>query len=56
MVKSYDAQSCILDIALHHFVVQVTGVVSNNPARNSIATNYFFLDEPCNHLSRDISI
>ena len=40
----------------HHSVIEVTGVVSDDLARYSIAADYLFLDKPGNHLSSDISI
>lgn len=40
----------------HHSVVEVTGVVSDDLARYSIAVDYLFLDESGNHLSSDVGI
>ena len=41
---------------LHHIVVEITGIVSDDFARYPIAVDYLFLDKPGNHLSSDISI
>lgn len=40
----------------HIFVVEVTVIVSNNLSRNTVAINYVFLYESCNHLSCNIRI
>jgi len=41
---------------LHHFVVQIGAIVSNDLHRESISTNQFLLYESDHHTPRDIGI
>lgn len=40
----------------HHLVIEVTDIISDNLARNTIMIHYLFLNKSGNHLSCDISI
>ena len=44
----------VLAQLLHHFVVEIRTIISNDSFGNPIATNDFFLDETGNHMSGDI--
>ena len=46
----------ILAHFLHHFVVQIGAIVSNDLPRESVSTNQLPLDESDYHTPRDISI
>ena len=46
----------ILAHFLHHFVIQIGAIVSNDLPRESVSTNQLPLDESDYHTSRDISI
>jgi hypothetical protein len=39
---------------LHHFVVEIRTIISNDSFGNPIATNDFFLNESDNHMSGDL--
>ena len=41
---------------LHHFVVQIGAIVSNDLHRESVSTNQFLLYESNHHTPRDIGI
>ena len=46
----------ILTHFLHHFVVQIGGIIGDDLPGQPISANYLFLDEPDHHLPSHISI